>query len=325
MRSDRVTEGQATATTTRGTISASTLATVRSGQGRASGRSPAGRHRRRRRPRRHACSTPTANRSVPIALGWQDDAGAQPDGARLRSRAACAGRDRHRPGVASARATSRVGETVHVVEPGRLAAVPARRRRDLRRRRQRGRRPGRGVHARHRRAGARHARSLRRRSRWSRRRASRRQQVVANLRGRAARPEHRGDHRCGRRPTKPARRPATSLQFVNMFLMTFAIVALVVGSFVIYNTFSITVAQRTKETALLRAIGAKRKQVMRSVDARGVVHRGVRIGDRRGRRHRHWRRVCGRCSTAFGLDLPAGERRDRARARSSSRWSPASS
>ena len=50
-----------------------------------------------------------------------------------------------------------------------------------------------------------------------------------------------------------------------MFLMTFAIVALVVGSFVIYNTFSITVAQRTKETALLRAIGAKRKQVMRSV------------------------------------------------------------
>ena len=43
-----------------------------------------------------------------------------------------------------------------------------------------------------------------------------------------------------------------------MFLMTFAVVALFVGSFVIYNTFSITVAQRTKETALLRAIGAKR-------------------------------------------------------------------
>jgi putative ABC transport system permease protein len=55
------------------------------------------------------------------------------------------------------------------------------------------------------------------------------------------------------------------LQFINMFLMTFALVALVVGSFVIYNTFSITVAQRTKENALLRAIGAKRKQVTRSV------------------------------------------------------------
>ena len=44
-----------------------------------------------------------------------------------------------------------------------------------------------------------------------------------------------------------------SLQFINMFLMTFALVALIVGSFVIYNTFSITVAQRTKENALLRA------------------------------------------------------------------------
>ncbi len=56
-----------------------------------------------------------------------------------------------------------------------------------------------------------------------------------------------------------------SLSFINMFLMTFAVVALVVGSFVIYNTFSITVAQRTKETALLRAIGAKRQQVTRAV------------------------------------------------------------
>jgi putative ABC transport system permease protein len=57
----------------------------------------------------------------------------------------------------------------------------------------------------------------------------------------------------------------TQMSFLNTFLLTFAIVALLVGSFVIYNTFSITVAQRTKETALLRAIGAKRKQVMRSV------------------------------------------------------------
>src|SRR4029453_6652109 len=56
-----------------------------------------------------------------------------------------------------------------------------------------------------------------------------------------------------------------SLQFMNMFLLMFAVVALVVGAFVIYNTFSITVAQRTRETALLRAIGAKRRQVMRSV------------------------------------------------------------
>ncbi len=77
-----------------------------------------------------------------------------------------------------------------------------------------------------------------------------------------------------------------SLQFINMFLMTFAIVALVVGSFVIYNTFSITVVQRTKETALLRAIGAKRKQVMRSVMLEALFTGRVRLGGRRGCGHR---------------------------------------
>jgi len=56
-----------------------------------------------------------------------------------------------------------------------------------------------------------------------------------------------------------------SLQFVGMFLTTFALVALVVGAFVIHNSFSITVAQRTRETALLRAVGAGRKQVTRPV------------------------------------------------------------
>jgi putative ABC transport system permease protein len=70
----------------------------------------------------------------------------------------------------------------------------------------------------------------------------------------------------GAAATEETRKAAgASLQFINMFLLSFAIVALVVGSFVIYNTFSITVAQRTKENALLRAIGAKRKQVTRSV------------------------------------------------------------
>jgi putative ABC transport system permease protein len=63
----------------------------------------------------------------------------------------------------------------------------------------------------------------------------------------------------------------SQLSFLNTFLMTFAIVALLVGSFVIYNTFSITVAQRTKETALLRAIGAKRKQVLRSVMFESII------------------------------------------------------
>jgi putative ABC transport system permease protein len=49
------------------------------------------------------------------------------------------------------------------------------------------------------------------------------------------------------------------------FLLAFALVSLFVGSFVIYNTFSILVAQRNREHALLRAIGASRRQVLASV------------------------------------------------------------
>jgi putative ABC transport system permease protein len=45
----------------------------------------------------------------------------------------------------------------------------------------------------------------------------------------------------------------------------FALIALFVGSFIIYNTFSIIVAQRTKELALLRALGASRGQILRSI------------------------------------------------------------
>jgi putative ABC transport system permease protein len=47
--------------------------------------------------------------------------------------------------------------------------------------------------------------------------------------------------------------------------MTFAYIALFVGMFIIYNTFSIIVAQRVKEMAMLRAIGAKRRQVLKAV------------------------------------------------------------
>ncbi|MGH2684294.1 MAG: ABC transporter permease, partial [Actinomycetota bacterium] len=61
------------------------------------------------------------------------------------------------------------------------------------------------------------------------------------------------------------------LSFFNSFLMAFAYVALFVGTFIIYNTFSIVVAQRTKEMAMLRAIGARRKQVLRSIVLESVV------------------------------------------------------
>lgn len=53
--------------------------------------------------------------------------------------------------------------------------------------------------------------------------------------------------------------------FITIFLLVFAGIALVVGSFLIVNTFSILVAQRSRELALFRALGASRAQVRRSV------------------------------------------------------------
>ncbi len=55
------------------------------------------------------------------------------------------------------------------------------------------------------------------------------------------------------------------LDIIQDFLLAFAGVALFVGSFVIANTLSITLAQRTRELATLRTLGATRRQVLRSV------------------------------------------------------------
>jgi putative ABC transport system permease protein len=55
------------------------------------------------------------------------------------------------------------------------------------------------------------------------------------------------------------------LAFLNIFLLIFAGVAVFVGSFIILNTFTMLVAQRTRELALLRALGANRRQVTTSV------------------------------------------------------------
>jgi putative ABC transport system permease protein len=63
----------------------------------------------------------------------------------------------------------------------------------------------------------------------------------------------------------------TVLRFMNYFLLAFGAIALLVGTFIIYNTFSMLVAQRLRELALLRAIGASRRQVNRSVLLEAVV------------------------------------------------------
>ncbi|MFG2674403.1 ABC transporter permease [Streptomyces sp. NPDC048445] len=62
-----------------------------------------------------------------------------------------------------------------------------------------------------------------------------------------------------------AERTERSLSSLNRLLLGFAGIALFVGIFLIANTFTMLVAQRTKELALLRAVGASRRQVKRSV------------------------------------------------------------
>ena len=56
-----------------------------------------------------------------------------------------------------------------------------------------------------------------------------------------------------------------ALSFFSTALLVFAFISLFVGGFTIFNTFSILVGQRTKELALLRIVGASRRQVFRSV------------------------------------------------------------
>jgi putative ABC transport system permease protein len=61
------------------------------------------------------------------------------------------------------------------------------------------------------------------------------------------------------------------LSFLRTFLLAFAAIALFVGSFVIANSLSITIAQRTREFAVLRTLGATRRQVMRAILLESLV------------------------------------------------------
>jgi putative ABC transport system permease protein len=61
------------------------------------------------------------------------------------------------------------------------------------------------------------------------------------------------------------------MDFFRTFLLVFALISIFVGAFIIFNTFSMLVAQRTRELALLRAIGAARAQVTRAVLGEAVA------------------------------------------------------
>jgi putative ABC transport system permease protein len=95
------------------------------------------------------------------------------------------------------------------------------------------------------------------------------------------------------------------LSFFNTFMFVFAAIALLVGGFIIFNTFFITVAQRTRENALLRALGAKKRQILVSVLVEAlavgliasVVGIGLGILVAAGLKT---------LLTAFGFELPGG-------------------
>ncbi len=63
----------------------------------------------------------------------------------------------------------------------------------------------------------------------------------------------------------------SGLSFFTTFLLVFAAVSLFVGAVIVYNTFAIVVAQRTREMALLRALGTDSEQVIGSIIVESVV------------------------------------------------------
>jgi putative ABC transport system permease protein len=89
------------------------------------------------------------------------------------------------------------------------------------------------------------------------------QQLVDEIRGVLP---HGTQVRTGSQQAQKASDSTTAfLSFLKTFLLVFAGVALFVGSFVIANSLSITIAQRTREFATLRTLGASRRQVLRAI------------------------------------------------------------
>ena len=61
------------------------------------------------------------------------------------------------------------------------------------------------------------------------------------------------------------------LNFFQIFLVAFAVIALIVSTFSIYNTFSVITAQKSRESALLRAVGASRGQVLGAIAGESLL------------------------------------------------------
>ena len=112
-----------------------------------------------------------------------------------------------------------------------------------------------------------------------------------------------GHWRSAARPATTASRSTRSTTLVDILrtvLLAFAGVAVLVGGFTIFNSLSITVAQRTKEFGLLRMVGATRRQVRFGVLLEALLigllasASGIGVGRRR------WPRACSALFTAVG-------------------------
>ena len=115
----------------------------------------------------------------------------------------------------------------------------------------------------------------------ARRRPSSRQRVRQG----AARLRH-GQDRRRRRPRRSRRTSRTASASSRPRCWRSPGIALFVGAFLIFNTFSITVSQRTQEFGMLRTLGAFKRQVLATVVRRGAFHRTDRVGARPDRRPR---------------------------------------
>ncbi|HXS47939.1 MAG TPA: FtsX-like permease family protein, partial [Solirubrobacterales bacterium] len=94
-----------------------------------------------------------------------------------------------------------------------------------------------------------------------------------------------------------------NLSFLQTFLLVFGFIAVFVGAFLIFNTFSITVAQRVTEFGMLRTLGASRRQILSSVmvEAVAIGLLGALVGIAGGF---VIALVLNALLNAFGVDLP---------------------
>ena len=149
------------------------------------------------------------------------------------------------------------------------AALPGRRHGQVRRRLLAGRRDDGDLPARHRPDAVRQARASTTRSTSARARGCRRRRSSARSRrcsGASA------QVRTGQAQAQQATKDTSGfLTIFQDFLLAFGGIALFVGSFVIANTLSITIAQRTRELATLRTLGATQRQVLGSVLLEALV------------------------------------------------------